>query len=128
VYVESVLEVPEERVHCEACRVVGWAFHPVSHAAVHFILPADTPLAPGQCAVCGAVAGGAEGGRGAAACDACGTPLAERSPSVFDVTRHRLHGLIHSNGFGHLLRICGKEAGSSVRSPERCRALQTPAS
>ena len=33
-------------------------------------------------------------------------------PSIFDSTRHRLHGLIHSNGYGHLLRVNGREGGS----------------
>lgn len=31
---------------------------------------------------------------------------------VFDVQNHLLHGLIHCNGFGHLLCINGIEGGS----------------
>lgn len=32
---------------------------------------------------------------------------------VFDVRSHLLHGLIHCNGFGHLLCINGIEGGSN---------------
>jgi hypothetical protein len=28
--------------------------------------------------------------------------------------RHLLHGIVHENGFGHLVRINGREGGSSV--------------
>ena len=45
-------------------------------------------------------------------CDAVPLP-AGTAPHVLDVQRHRLHGVLHANGFGHLARICGKEAGSS---------------
>lgn len=32
--------------------------------------------------------------------------------TIFDSTRHRLHGVLHANGFGHLLRVNGREGGS----------------
>lgn len=32
--------------------------------------------------------------------------------SIFDSTSHLLHGVLHANGFGHLLRINGLEGGS----------------
>lgn len=31
-------------------------------------------------------------------------------------TSHLLHGVVHSNGYGHLLRVNGKEGGSRVLS------------
>lgn len=31
-------------------------------------------------------------------------------------TTHLLHGVIHSNGYGHLLRVNGREGGSRVLS------------
>ena len=34
--------------------------------------------------------------------------------SVFDSHSHLLHGLLHVNGFGHLLRINGREGGSKT--------------
>jgi hypothetical protein len=30
-----------------------------------------------------------------------------------DNPRHLLHGIVHENGFGHLVRINGREGGSS---------------
>ena len=34
--------------------------------------------------------------------------------SVLDAQSHLLHGVLHANGFGHLLRINGLEGGSTV--------------
>lgn len=31
-------------------------------------------------------------------------------------TTHLLHGVVHSNGYGHLLRVNGREGGSRVLS------------
>jgi hypothetical protein len=36
-----------------------------------------------------------------------------REPHILDLQKHRLHGVLHANGFGHLARICGREAGSA---------------
>lgn len=33
-----------------------------------------------------------------------------------DDTTHLLHGVIHANGFGHLLRVNGRESGSRLLS------------
>ena len=33
--------------------------------------------------------------------------------SAFESSAHLLHGIIHMNGFGHLMRINGLEGGSS---------------
>ena len=35
-------------------------------------------------------------------------------PSVLDSSDHLLHGVVHVNGFGHLLRINGLEGGSKL--------------
>lgn len=34
--------------------------------------------------------------------------------SITDSSRHLLHGVLHANGFGHLLRINGLEGGSNA--------------
>lgn len=34
--------------------------------------------------------------------------------SQFEDNSHILHGVIHSNGFGHLLRVNGREGGSNT--------------
>lgn len=42
---------------------------------------------------------------------------------VFDLQTHLLHGLIHCNGFGHLIRINGFEGGSAYLSGEELMHL-----
>ena len=104
--------LPGRSPHCHNCRVVGWAHHPVTCATYHFVVHADTALEEDQCAGCGArTRGGDDGGDGQ--CGECGTPFTCTAPDVLSITRHRLHGVLHANGFGHLLRICGREAGSA---------------
>ena len=86
------------RTHCDACRCVGWAHHPVSGLSYHVVLHADAPLTPQQCAACGEqLDQGCEKG---GCCGVCGTARTQRAPHIFQVTRHRLHGVLHANGFG----------------------------
>lgn len=40
-----------------------------------------------------------------------------------EMQTHLLHGVLHTNGFGHLLRICGREAGSGVLAGRQLMAL-----
>ena len=44
-------------------------------------------------------------------CPIAGSPFVA-PVSIFDSTVHLLHGVLHANGFGHLLRINGLEGGS----------------
>ncbi|KAG9129203.1 hypothetical protein Leryth_006405 [Lithospermum erythrorhizon] len=60
----------------------GWSHHFVSKRRYHFIIPVDEDW---------------------------GKPLKE---GVFELQTHLLHGLIHCNGFGHLICINGIEGGS----------------
>ncbi|XP_076912282.1 PHD finger protein MALE MEIOCYTE DEATH 1 [Bidens hawaiensis] len=68
---------------CDHCRCSGWSHHFVSKRKYHFIIPID---------------------------DEWNKPIDNR---VLDLQTHVLHGLIHCNGFGHLLCINGIEGGSS---------------
>jgi hypothetical protein len=43
--------------------------------------------------------------------------------TIFDSTRHRLHGMLHANGFGHLLRVNGREGGSRSATGLQLSAL-----
>ncbi|XP_077240022.1 RING/FYVE/PHD zinc finger superfamily protein [Tasmannia lanceolata] len=70
------------RPFCEYCRCIGWSHHFVSKRRYHMIIPVDTEW---------------------------DKPLGEK---FFDLQNHLLHGLIHCNGFGHLLCINGFESGS----------------
>ncbi|XP_057783982.1 LOW QUALITY PROTEIN: PHD finger protein MALE MEIOCYTE DEATH 1-like [Salvia miltiorrhiza] len=71
-----------DRPFCDYCRCVGWSHHFVSKRKYHLIIPAN---------------------------DEWDDPIDE---SVFDLQTHLLHGLIHCNGFGHLICINGIEGGS----------------
>lgn len=62
--------------------LLGWGNHYMSKRKYHWIIPID--------------------------CD-WNKPLED---GVFDLQTHILHGLIHCNGFGHLLSINGIEGGS----------------
>ncbi|KAJ9564496.1 hypothetical protein OSB04_000462 [Centaurea solstitialis] len=68
---------------CDHCRCSGWSHHFVSKRKYHFIIPIDNEW---------------------------DKPL---DTGVLDLQTHILHGLIHCNGFGHLLCINGSEGGSS---------------
>ncbi|XP_010278538.1 PREDICTED: PHD finger protein MALE MEIOCYTE DEATH 1-like [Nelumbo nucifera] len=67
---------------CDHCRCVGWSHHFVSKRRYHMIIPEDAEWSK---------------------------PL---EGNVFDLHTHLLHGLIHCNGFGHLLCLNGVEGGS----------------
>ncbi|KAL8248864.1 hypothetical protein R6Q59_005732 [Mikania micrantha] len=68
---------------CDHCRCSGWSHHFVSKRKYHFIIPIDNEW---------------------------NKPVEN---GVLDLQTHILHGLIHCNGFGHLLCINGFEGGSS---------------
>ncbi|KAK7300663.1 hypothetical protein RJT34_11511 [Clitoria ternatea] len=71
---------------CDHCRCVGWSGHFVSKRRYHFIIPMDNEWHK---------------------------PLGE---GALDNQSHLLHGVIHCNGYGHLLCINGVEGGSKVLS------------
>ena len=45
------------------------------------------------------------------------------SSSAFESSAHLLHGVLHTNGFGHLLRINGLEGGSAHLTGKAVKAL-----
>eukprot|EP00873_Tetraselmis_striata_P034131 jgi/Tetstr1/454395/TSEL_004026.t1 len=95
VYVERVRD--ERSAYCDQCRCIGWQAHPVSNVRFHFVIPAVFDSDPWETM----------------------TPPSpalllerERSPfmpvpalEVFEDQTHLLHGNIHINGFGHLMRM-----------------------
>lgn len=100
--------------------ITGWSHHLVSNRRYHFIIPApeigDRPL--------GAFAGAASG----KVCPNCHDPVASSAytcstcnvdavqGSILDLQSHLLHGVLHCNGFGHLLCVNGREKGSRLAS------------
>ncbi|CAI5969881.1 unnamed protein product [Closterium sp. NIES-65] len=105
------------RAHCDNCRVAGWSHHPVSVHRYHFIIPlvADVDENNSQgigkgrklCPNCSAVIAS-----NAKRCTACGHDAVRGT--LLESQTHLLHGVIHTNGFGHLLRINGRERGSRL--------------
>ncbi|XP_058227610.1 PHD finger protein At1g33420 [Rhododendron vialii] len=106
-------------VYCDQCRVVGWSGNPVCAKRYHFIIKADGGSVGGyhkSCAGCGEVLHLSE-----SRCKSCNRVMTTEDveDSIYhqleDIT-HLLHGVVHTNGFGHLLRVNGREGGSGVLS------------
>ncbi|KAL2632822.1 hypothetical protein R1flu_004301 [Riccia fluitans] len=107
--------------HCDHCRCIGWSHHPVSNKRWHLIIPApefeERPIPTWS-----------QFGVGGKVCPQCSDPVPstlfscpscgeEAVPaSMLDLQSHLLHGVLHSNGFGHLLRVNGREKGSKLAS------------
>ena len=110
--------------HAHAGPHAGWQHHAVCMRRYHFIIPARIPpdAARAQGNLPALVESRAADPSNKAAQPIKGRPLlapdlahaAAASPSVFDSHSHLLHGLLHVNGFGHLLRINGREGGSTT--------------
>ncbi|XP_009789304.1 PHD finger protein MALE MEIOCYTE DEATH 1 [Nicotiana sylvestris] len=80
--IEENVKNNDSRSFCDHCRCAGWSHHFVSKRKYHLIIPADCEWNQ------------------------------HLNDGVFDDQTHILHGLIHCNGFGHLICINGNEGGS----------------
>ncbi|KAK2421370.1 RING/FYVE/PHD zinc finger superfamily protein [Trifolium repens] len=106
-------------VYCDQCRVVGWSGHPVCGKRYHFIIKADGSSIGGYhkpCMCCGDILHLSE-----SKCKSCNhvTSTDDVEDWVYqqlESTTHLLHGVIHTNGYGHLLRVNGREGGSRFLS------------
>ncbi|KAJ7975546.1 PHD finger protein family [Quillaja saponaria] len=106
-------------VYCDQCRVVGWSGHPVCAKRYHFIIKADGNSIGGYhkpCMCCGDILHLSE-----SKCKSCNrvTTTDDVEDWVYNQlenTTHLLHGVVHANGYGHLLRVNGREGGSKFLS------------
>ncbi|GLU12175.1 hypothetical protein SLE2022_288760 [Rubroshorea leprosula] len=106
-------------VYCDQCRVVGWSGNPVCSKRYHFIIKADGNSIGGchkPCARCGDMQHLSD-----LRCKTCYhvTTADDVEDWVYhqlEDTTHLLHGVVHSNGYGHLLRVNGREGGSRFLS------------
>ena len=117
VYEETMLD--SSRVHCDCCRCIGWHHHPVTRKQYHFIIHTDfradlKPELKGKriCQICTAAMPAKD-----KVCASCGENDSETS--ILDYQTHLMHGMLHANGCGHLMRINGREAGSRVLSGQQ---------
>ncbi|KAJ0972148.1 hypothetical protein J5N97_020107 [Dioscorea zingiberensis] len=103
-------------VYCDQCRVVGWSSHPVCGKRYHFIIRNDSnnPAFDSQhsCIRCGALISSS-----CWRCSSChyemtSDDLEDQAYLQLENTTHLLHGVVHANGYGHLLRVNGREGGS----------------
>ncbi|RDX67891.1 PHD finger protein, partial [Mucuna pruriens] len=106
-------------VYCDQCRVVGWSGHPVCRKRYHFIIRAASSAIEAYqrpCSRCGNHLQLSE-----TRCRSCNFAI-----SVDDLedwvyhqiedNTHLLHGVVHANGYGHLLTLNGREGGSKLLS------------
>ncbi|XP_031473248.1 PHD finger protein At1g33420 isoform X1 [Nymphaea colorata] len=106
-------------VYCDHCRVVGWSSHPVCNTRYHFIIRADNSSLDGYpqtCTGCGSCLPSLN-----SRCKSCrhqitANDLEDWAYLQLDNPTHLLHGVVHSNGYGHLLRVNGREGGSKLLS------------
>ncbi|XP_060182692.1 PHD finger protein At1g33420 [Lycium barbarum] len=106
-------------VYCDQCRVVGWSSNPVCAKRFHFVVKADGNSIGGynkSCPGCGEALHLSE-----SRCKSCNHVMTTEDVEDWmyhqlEDTSHLLHGVIHANGYGHLLRVNGREGGSRVLS------------
>uniref|UniRef100_A0A1J3DQ95 PHD finger protein n=1 Tax=Noccaea caerulescens TaxID=107243 RepID=A0A1J3DQ95_NOCCA len=114
--VEEDVTRSSRSVYCDHCRVVGWSSHPVCRKRYHFIIRSggdSKSLNIGlqkACSRCGNTQNLSEGSN----CKWCSLALDVEDwvYSQLEDNTHLLHGVIHSNGYAHLLSLNGREGGS----------------
>lgn len=106
-------------VYCDQCRVFGCSGNPVCSKRYHFIIKTDGRSIGGYhkpCMCCGDILHLSE-----SKCKSCNhvTTSDDVEDWVYhqlENTSHLLHGVVHANGYGHLLRVNGREGGSRFLS------------
>ncbi|CAA6663934.1 unnamed protein product [Spirodela intermedia] len=96
----------------DRCTATSWSGHPVCGKRYHFIIRNELTSSthPDQtCMRCGSML----------QCSTCNhemtaDDLEDWAYLQLGDTTHLLHGVIHTNGYGHLLRVNGREGGSRV--------------
>ncbi|VAH66676.1 unnamed protein product [Triticum turgidum subsp. durum] len=98
------------------CAVAGWSGHPVCGKRYHFIIENDSIQMAGRrrtcCLRCGTPMAAAESRCLLCNFDMEGEELEECGYLHLDDSSHLLHAVVHANGYGHLLRVNGREGGS----------------
>ncbi|KAL7163235.1 hypothetical protein ACSBR2_039351 [Camellia fascicularis] len=93
--VEEPVEVSLHR-QCNHCQFVGWGHHMICNKKYHFLMPSkDTAVA---------------------CLNYQGRPpdSTKAQPNLVELQGHIMHGVFHSNGFGHLLCVNGLEMDSGL--------------
>ncbi|GMI88677.1 hypothetical protein like AT1G33420 [Hibiscus trionum] len=99
-------------VYCDQCRVVGWSGHPVCKKRYHFIIKSSCDNA-----ICDNPIHNSDSRRSKCFDKGDDVDVEEWGYSLLeDNNTHLLHGVVHSNGYGHLLTVNGREGGSDFLS------------
>ncbi|XP_020589393.1 LOW QUALITY PROTEIN: PHD finger protein At1g33420 [Phalaenopsis equestris] len=102
-------------VYCDHCRVVGWSYHPVCRKRYHFIIRNNAnPLSSShqKCLCCGALLQRMDSRCHSCNYDVTAESMEDWAHHQLEDPTHLLHGLVHANGYGHLLRVNGRDGGS----------------
>ncbi|XP_039036842.1 PHD finger protein MALE STERILITY 1 [Hibiscus syriacus] len=95
--VEEPVRASSINLHCKHCRYVGWGNHMICNKKYHFLLPSkDTVASCFNCDETNSYESNPEKGK----------------LNLVELKGHIMHGVFHSNGFGHLLCVNGMEMGS----------------
>ncbi|XP_072999032.1 PHD finger protein At1g33420-like isoform X1 [Typha latifolia] len=110
-------DVPRSKsIYCDQCRVVGWSGHPVCGKRYHFIIQNDAnPLSGCRqtcCIRCGTLLPPSESRCALCKYEMTGDELEDWAYLQLEDSSHLLHAVVHANGYGHLLRVNGREGGS----------------
>ncbi|KAF5205226.1 Phd finger protein [Thalictrum thalictroides] len=116
---EDVTRSRSRSIYCDQCRVIGWSGHPVSGKRYHFIIRRNNSFSDGHqkpCTNCGILLPLSD-----IRCKSClyelnAVDFQDWMQHQLEDTTHLLHGVIHGNGYGHLLRVNGREGGSTFLS------------
>ncbi|CAI9096894.1 OLC1v1033140C1 [Oldenlandia corymbosa var. corymbosa] len=103
------LLVVEEPIHlsfsrcCKHCQYIGWGEHLICNKKYHFLLPSKDTISAHL---------SYEGHFSMSSFPAAA--IATCKSNLIELQGHTLHGVFHSNGFGHLLCVNGLETGSDL--------------
>ncbi|WOL03611.1 PHD finger protein [Canna indica] len=111
-----VEDVPRSKsIYCDQCRVVGWSDHPVCGKRYHFIIRNDKnslSRSGMSCIRCGTLLSLSSLRCYSCNCEITLDTFEDWAHLQLEDSTHLLHGIVHANGYGHLLRVNGKEGGS----------------
>ncbi|PKA56648.1 PHD finger protein [Apostasia shenzhenica] len=111
---EDVLR--SKSVYCDQCRVVGWSGHPVCRKRYHFIIRNSANLLSDshyKCPFCGSLVQRVDSSCPSCNYDITAEVLENWPHHQLEDPTHLLHGVVHANGYGHLLRVNGRDGGSA---------------
>ncbi|KAM7487826.1 hypothetical protein LguiB_025310 [Lonicera macranthoides] len=95
--IEEPIELSLNR-HCKHCVYIGWGDHMICNKKYHFLVPSKETI------------GACDGNW----CSGQDNSAMSNKFNLVELKGHVMHGVFHSNGFGHLLCINGVEMGSDL--------------